>query len=196
MEQTLIAQRQLSIPGDIFFLQFDEALALQQGDLEPDEAQLLVRRRRRRWQHQEQMHPPTAINIDIPINEPDNPAAITGQSASPGQAEGIVRVLVGIDEHAQLQPGEILVAPFTDPAWTPLFVRAQGVIVQTGSYLSHAGTLARELHIPCIVDVDQATQRLKTGDMIRMNADSGEITLIQRVESPDPNAAYGGAGAS
>ena len=85
---------------------------------------------------------------------------------------------MSIDEHAKLQPGEILVAPFTDPAWTPLFVRAQGVIVQTGSYLSHAGTLARELHIPCIVDVEMATQRLKTGDRVQMDANTGAITVL------------------
>ena len=175
MEQQLIRHGLLHITGDIFFLKFAEAQALLHGSLEAEQANLLIRRRRRRWQHQKQVTAPLTINLPVPETATDENADLSGQCASPGQVTGAVRVLTSIDQHSSLQPGEILVAPFTDPAWTPLFVRAAGVVVETGSYLSHAGTLARELHVPCLVDVPQATQQLRTGEHILLDASNGSI---------------------
>jgi len=78
-----------------------------------------------------------------------------------------------------LAPGEILVAPYTDPAWTPLFPGAAAIVVEVGSFLSHAGTLAREYQIPCLVDVRGATVKLQSGQRLRVNATEGWIQIIE-----------------
>jgi len=84
---------------------------------------------------------------------------------------------------ATVLPGEILVAPYTDPAWTPLFLTASAAVVEVGSYLSHAGTIAREYGLPCVVDAPNCTARLKTGDRIRVNGSNGTVVLLNDVES-------------
>jgi pyruvate,water dikinase len=77
-----------------------------------------------------------------------------------------------------LNPGDILVAPHTDPAWTPLFVPAGGVVVDVGAALSHAIIVSRELGIPCVVSVTDATKKIPDGATIEVNGDTGEVTVI------------------
>ena len=79
---------------------------------------------------------------------------------------------------AELQAGEILVAPFTDPAWTPLFLTARAAVVEIGSYLSHAGTIAREYGMPCVVDVEACTSRIRDGMRLAVDGDRGVVTLL------------------
>jgi phosphoenolpyruvate synthase/pyruvate phosphate dikinase len=81
---------------------------------------------------------------------------------------------------ATLEPGEVLVAPYTDPAWTPLFLTAGAAVVEVGSYLSHAGTVAREYGMPCVVDVTECTQRVTTGMWLDVDADRGTVTIIEK----------------
>jgi len=107
---------------------------------------------------------------------------ILGQGASPGECEGIARVIMDPAIDAIVLPGEILVAPYTDPAWTPLFLTASAAVVEVGSYLSHAGTIAREYGLPCVVDAENCTTRLKTGDRIRVNGSDGRVALLDQEE--------------
>ncbi|MGK0171272.1 MAG: phosphoenolpyruvate synthase/pyruvate phosphate dikinase, partial [Gammaproteobacteria bacterium] len=102
--------------------------------------------------------------------------------ASPGHCRGRARIILDPSKDANLEPGEILVAPYTDPAWTPLFLTAGAAVVEVGSYLSHAGTVARELGLPCIVDVDQCTRRIRTGDLLEVDAHRGEIRILLDTE--------------
>ncbi len=103
--------------------------------------------------------------------------AIVGDPVSPGEVEGIARVI--FDPHSsQLAPGEILVCPGTDPAWTPLFLSASGLVMEVGGMMTHGSVVAREFGIPAVVGVHQATERIKTGQRLRVNGSSGEITLI------------------
>lgn len=102
---------------------------------------------------------------------------ITGSPVSPGVVEGTVHVI--FDPHnAQLAPGEILVCPGTDPAWTPLFLAAGGLVMEVGGLMTHGSVVAREYGIPAVVGVHEATQRLKTGQRIRVDGSSGEIVLV------------------
>jgi pyruvate,water dikinase len=78
-----------------------------------------------------------------------------------------------------LLPGEILVAPYTDPSWTPLFLIAGGAVIEIGSYLSHAGTAAREYTLPCIVDVAECTKRIQDGDLLWINGEKGEVHILE-----------------
>ncbi|HEX7433196.1 MAG TPA: PEP-utilizing enzyme [Anaerolineaceae bacterium] len=79
---------------------------------------------------------------------------------------------------AGLLPGEIMVCPGTDPSWTPLFLSAGGLILETGGMMTHGAVVAREYGIPAIVGVDQATRRLVTGQTIQMDGSTGQIVIL------------------
>ena len=177
IEKDLFAQGRLEHEGDIFYLQADEVDSLRAGRLEPKDAQAKIRARRRKWQIGAAKRPPETINIDASY-EVEGLDSI-GQCASPGTASGLARVIMAPSQGHTLKPGEILVAPYTDPAWTPLFQRAAAVVVGTGSFLSHAGTVARELHLPCIVDVVDCTRRFKTGQPIFVDAQACIVRTIE-----------------
>ena len=104
---------------------------------------------------------------------------LTGMGVSAGVATGRARVITsaGAAQETDLQPGEILVAPFTDAAWTPLFVPAAAVIVETGGMLSHAATVAREYGIPAVVAVRGATSLIRDGATVTVDGAAGKVTL-------------------
>lgn len=105
------------------------------------------------------------------------PGDILGSPVSPGAAEGLVRV-VHEPARAELQPGEILVCRGTDPAWTPLFLTAAGLVTEVGGMMTHGSVVAREYGIPGVVGVHDATTRLRTGDRIRIDGSTGVIQLL------------------
>ena len=104
--------------------------------------------------------------------------AISGSPVSAGNVEGLVRVVLD-PRQANLLPGEILICPGTDPSWTPLFLTAAGLIMEVGGMMTHGAVVAREYGIPAIVGVDQATQRLHTGQRILMDGSTGRIILLE-----------------
>jgi pyruvate,water dikinase len=107
----------------------------------------------------------------------DTEARLAGSPVSAGVVEGVVRVV--LDPHgAALVPGEILVCPGTDPAWTPLFMAAGGLITEVGGMMTHGSVVAREVGIPAVVGVHQATTRLRTGQRIRLDGTSGQIAIL------------------
>jgi pyruvate,water dikinase len=108
----------------------------------------------------------------------DTGDVITGSPVSPGVVEGIVHVVFSPHE-AQLAPGEILVCPGTDPAWTPLFMAAGGLITEVGGMMTHGSVVAREYGIPAVVGVHQATTRLKNGQKIRVDGTAGKISILE-----------------
>ncbi|XOV85209.1 MAG: PEP/pyruvate-binding domain-containing protein [bacterium] len=180
LEHQLLREDKLRVCGDVFFLTEAEITDLQQDQLSPADAQLLVRKRRRHWQRQAKQSAPQTLNIARPPHPAgdDLEGYLQGQCASPGEVQGIARVVNSLSEAHTLSEGEILIAPYTDPAWTPLFPRAAGVVVATGSFLSHAGTIARELQLPCLVDVADCTRLIQTGQRLHLNATEGTITLL------------------
>ena len=107
--------------------------------------------------------------------------SLTGMPVSGGCVEADVVVVRDPADFEQMTRGAILVAPATDPSWTPLFTLASGVIVEVGGVLSHASTIAREFGLPAIANVKNATRRLKTGDRVRLDAMSGQIYRIAQV---------------
>lgn len=104
--------------------------------------------------------------------------SMSGQPGCSGVAEGRARVVLDSNDPGALEPGDILVAPITDPSWTPLFVPAAAVVVDVGAPLSHAVIVSRELGIPCIVSATAATRRIPDGAMIRVDANTGVITIL------------------
>jgi phosphohistidine swiveling domain-containing protein len=111
-------------------------------------------------------------------SETDTGDLITGSPVSPGVVEGIVHVVFD-PRGTQLAPGEILVCPGTDPAWTPLFMAAGGLVTEVGGMMTHGSVVAREYGIPAVVGVHQATLRLKDGQKIRVDGTQGKIMVLE-----------------
>lgn len=103
---------------------------------------------------------------------------LVGFPGCTGQATGIARVILDPLDPTALEPGDILVAPITDPSWTPLFVSAGAVVVDVGAAQSHAMIVSRELGIPCVPSVTNATQRIPNGATIAVNGDAGTVTIL------------------
>ena len=107
---------------------------------------------------------------------------LTGVPGCPGQATGRARVVLHPSDPAGLEPGDVLVAPITDPSWTPLFVPAAAVVVDVGAQVSHAVIVSRELGIPCVVSVIGATATIPDGAVVTVDGSSGTITVIELPE--------------
>lgn len=169
IERRLVARRVLLAQGDALFLRSTELHAALAGEL-TGASRTVVRRRERRaaavayWQRQR-------VRSDADLPE----GTLRGQAGSPGVAEGRVRVVHGPDEFSRLERGEVLVCPFTDPAWTPLFSLACAVVADTGGPLSHAAIVAREYGIPAVLGVQSGTRDLRDGDLVRVDGTRGVV---------------------
>ncbi len=110
---------------------------------------------------------------------------LAGAPASPGAVEGRVRVV--LDPHTGgLQHGELLVCPGTDPAWTPLFLVAGGLVTEVGGMMTHGSVVAREYGIPAVVGVHEATTRLVTGQRVRLDGNAGTVVVLDAEPAPLP----------
>ncbi len=103
---------------------------------------------------------------------------LTGSAGSGGVATGRARVILDAADPAGLEPGDILVAPQTDPSWVPLFVPASGVVVNVGAMGSHAMIVSRELGVPCVASVADATLIIPDGATITVDGNAGTVTIV------------------
>ncbi|MBN1581185.1 MAG: phosphoenolpyruvate synthase, partial [Anaerolineae bacterium] len=104
-------------------------------------------------------------------------AVLKGAGASPGRVVGTARVLHGPEEFGQMQPGDILVAAITTPAWTPLFAMAAAIVTDVGGPFSHGSIVAREYGIPAVLGTGAATRRIHSGQTITVDGTAGEVIL-------------------
>ena len=180
----LVTQGVLAQADDLMFLHLKELKALAAGyaidwqALVTERRALYDREKRRNQIPRVLVSDGRAFYEGMRATGADRAGVITGSPVSPGVVEGTVHVV--FDPHtAQLAPGEILVCPGTDPAWTPLFLAAGGLVMEVGGLMTHGSVVAREYGIPAVVGVHQATSRLQSGQRIRVNGSSGEIELLQ-----------------
>jgi pyruvate,water dikinase len=184
--EELAARGVIAAADDVFFLRRDEALAALGGEPLPAGADPAARRTTR--DQQARLVPPRFVGqvSRVMRSIPDafarmvgatrsEHALVSGAPASAGRATGPVRVIRGPAEFGQLLPGEILVAPLTAPAWTPLFSRAAAVVTDVGSAASHASIIAREYGIPAVVGCGDATARLRTGMLVTVDGSTGNV---------------------
>jgi phosphohistidine swiveling domain-containing protein len=121
-------------------------------------------------------YPPRSVEDVEPLAAGE---AIVGAGGCPGLVRGIARVVLDSHDPTALTPGDILVAPITDPSWTPLFVPAEGVVVDVGAPLSHAIIVSRELGIPCVVSATDATKKIPDGALIEVDGTTGVVTVVE-----------------
>jgi pyruvate,water dikinase len=105
-------------------------------------------------------------------------AEVRGFAASPGIVEGVARVLMSVNDIGQIEAGEILVCPVTAPSWGPVFGKIKAAVSDIGGMMSHAAIVAREYGMPAVVGTGTATQKIKTGDHIRVDGDQGVVTIL------------------
>lgn len=171
---------------DVFFLTHDEVLAGLGGISLPSTVDINTRRSQR--EANTKHVPPLLIGkVNRAIKSMwemfprmvgatrSERAIMSGSPASAGRATGYVRIVRGPHEFDDLQPGEILVAPLTAPAWTPLFTRAAAVVTDVGSAAAHASIIAREYGIPAVVGCGDATARLRTGMRVTVDGNTGNV---------------------
>jgi pyruvate,water dikinase len=114
----------------------------------------------------------------------DVPAgALIGLPVSAGTVEGRARVILDMAQ-AELEAGDILVTPFTDPSWSPLFVGIAGLVTEVGGLMTHGAVIAREYGLPAVVGVEQATRLIRDGQRIRVHGTDGYIEILPRPTTP------------
>jgi len=179
--EELFQAGRLSQADDIFFLTLPEVHAALAG------ADLRTQVGSRRTAYEEERtrrHVPLVLLSDgtEPASRRNSTTlaegTLQGTPASPGMVTGNARVI--LDPHgATLSPGEILVAPTTDPGWTPLFLIAGGLVMEMGGAMAHGAIVAREYGIPAVVGVPEATQRISTGNRITVDGTAGTVRIEQ-----------------
>jgi rifampicin phosphotransferase len=112
-----------------------------------------------------------------PVAAATTGTVLTGACGSGGVATGRARVILDASDPSEFEPGDVLIAPQTDPSWTPLFVPASAVVVNVGAMGSHAMIVCRELGIPCVASVEDATLRIPDGAMITVDGNAGTVTV-------------------
>ena len=182
----------LDRPTDIFMLFVDELGDVLAGHL-PNVRELLPARYAHRA-HLASLEPPFILKgHPKPVGEWPRRGArpvaplhvgdvLAGVPGCPGKAKGRARVILDPRDPVALEPGDILVAPGTDPSWTPLFVPAAAVVVDVGAALSHAVIVSRELGIPCVPSAVDATRRIPDGAQIEVDGDNGTVTVLSLPE--------------
>ena len=175
----------LDDPEDIFYLTAMEVLT---GI--PADAKALVRERRgKREEYQaldvpESWVGPAVAHRRAPaaVHSPATDAAtvVEGLGVSPGVAEGPARVILGPDGIPDVEPGEILVCPTTDPSWAPAMLIAAALVIDVGGALSHGAIVARELGVPCVINTGTGTAVLRTGDHLKVDGTSGRVDFTRR----------------
>jgi phosphohistidine swiveling domain-containing protein len=178
--------RQLGILAereDIFFLEIAEIEPVVLGRAEFDVRQRVAQRRAEyKWnvaqtppavlvgRYDPQKHVASRVDTSVKV--------LQGIAVSPGVATGKARVITRTEDGQHVEPGEILVAPVTNPAWTPYFLPAAGVVMDMGGVLSHGAIIAREYGLPAVVNVGPASQIIRTGQLLRVDGDRGTVTIL------------------
>ncbi len=179
--EDLVAQGLLAGADDVFFLRVHEIRAAAREGT--DQRGLVAERRRFHLRElRRRSVPGTLLTDGTDVEAALPPPAVArgglpGAPAAPGRAEGRARVVLD-PVGARIEPGEILVAPTTDPGWTPLFMTAAGLVSETGSPIAHGPTVAREYGIPAVICVRDATTRIRTGDLLRVDGTAGTVDVV------------------
>lgn len=168
-------------PGDIFYCSWSDLFSILDGEWNGDGLRTLVSARKASQREKEALAPPDVILGEESIfAEPVTLSSgdyLQGVAAAAGKASGIARLIRHPGEGNRLQPGDVLVAPSTDPGWTPLFLKACAVVMETGGHLSHGSIVAREFGVPAVVNIPGVMKVIREGQKVVVDGDEGKIFL-------------------
>jgi phosphohistidine swiveling domain-containing protein len=185
LNRRLLARGLTATPDDIFFLTWSEVHALTTGTRRKEDIGRVIEARKRDYRWSRQVDVPKLQNGTPRILDPSEVPAgeeLEGLGVSPGRITGVARIVSDPRSRAYIEPGEILVAPVTDVAWTPLFAQAAGLVVEVGGLLSHGSIVAREYGMPAVVGVAGATKTFRTGDRITLDGTAGRVFKLPEEE--------------
>jgi phosphohistidine swiveling domain-containing protein/glycosyltransferase involved in cell wall biosynthesis len=185
----LVDRSLLEEENDIFFLTAEEIKRISGGKIKTETIKEKINSRKRARETNLKSPFPSLIEAGAgskgelkdseEVEEAASTITLKGVGCSVGTVTGKARVILDPTEFETLQEGEILVAPFTNPSWTPLFVTARGVITEVGGVSSHGAVVAREYGIPCVVNVKNATKIIKNGSALTIDGEKGRVYLDQ-----------------
>jgi rifampicin phosphotransferase len=183
--RSLVGKGLLKDEADVFYLTLDELITLLEnrfsGNIEE-----FIEARKQKHELDQKLNVPRVMTSEGEIitgklrNVKAPEGALAGTPVSAGEVEGIARVILKLED-AKLGPGEILVAPYTDPGWTPLFTSAVGLITEIGGMMTHGSVIAREYGIPAVVGIEKATEIIKDGDRIIVNGTEGYVKILGKM---------------
>ncbi|MFF0219555.1 rifamycin-inactivating phosphotransferase [Streptomyces vinaceus] len=168
-------------PEEVFHLTFQELHDVVRSNRVVDPR--LIREREEAFRAQHALTPPRVLTSDGEAlsgayRRDDVPAgALAGVPVSAGTVEGRARVILDMAD-ADLEEGDILVTPFTDPSWSPLFVAIAGLVTEVGGLMTHGAVIAREYGLPAVVGVERATRLIRDGQRIRVHGTDGYVELL------------------
>lgn len=189
VQRRMVAAGVIEAPADIFFLTEEELGAFLRGELRESRRDAVLRRRIAYERDRHVRLPERFTGTPEPLPPETHATAgavLEGTPVSPGIVTGRARVILDPAHDSALRVGEVLVAPVTDAGWTPLFSIASGLVVDMGSPLSHGSTVAREFGLPAVVNVQDATTRIRTGDLISVDGTRGVVTLLEAAPASEP----------
>lgn len=166
---------------DVYNCSWSEITSILRGDWNGKGLNILVAERKKRNQQLEKLSPPDFIVDEVPnFTKTDAPVGgniISGLGVAAGKASGAARLIHHPHQGERLQLGDVLVAPTTDPGWTPLFLKASAIVIETGGAGSHGAIVAREYGIPTVVNARSAMQIIKDGQNVVVDGDEGKVFL-------------------
>jgi phosphoenolpyruvate synthase/pyruvate phosphate dikinase len=175
----------LDQPEDIFYLEFDDIRQVINGDYSPQIMHEKIAMHRLAMERASSVSIPTRIYGERPPPiETEVRRKLNGTPTSPGCCTAPVRIMNGLSDFSKIREGDILVIPYSDVSWTPLFTRAGGIIAESGGILSHSSIVAREYGIPAIVSVYGAMQ-LTDGMIVSLNGYTGDILVHKEQAQAD-----------
>ena len=169
---------------DVFYITIERLIELEEGNFSGNIDEL-IDSIKTQYQQYEKLTPPRVMTSEGEIitgkvrNIKAPEGALIGTPVSAGVVEGIARVVLRLED-AKLNPGEILVAPYTDPGWTPLFTSAIGLVTEVGGMMTHGSVIAREYGLPAVVGIDKVTEIIKDGDHILLNGTEGFVQILKK----------------
>lgn len=186
LESRWLSTGQLDSQGDIFFLRWSDIRTQIDTPIPSTELRLKIHLEKVRWQSQKEHWVPYLIYGQAASNVPVEAAALPvatgtleGIGASVGQVEGTIHVLETLSGNiTDIDTSTILVVPYTDAGWSPLLARIGGLIAEVGGQLSHGAIIAREYGIPAVMNVSNATQKLATGQRVRIDGQRGTVEVL------------------
>ena len=185
LARQLVAEGRLDDEDAIYFLLHAEIEDVARAAGRPALADVTLGRREALAFQSTLRFPEVAVGRPQPLppdDARDDAAFVLGKPVSRGRVEGVVRVVLTLEEAEALEPGEILVAPITDVGWTPYFAVVAGLVTDVGSAVSHGAVVAREYGLPAVLNTGDATRVLRTGERVRLDGDRGRV---ERLDVPD-----------
>ena len=191
----LVEMGKLDDADDVMYLKYNE-LRYFLGDLDGYDAAKIIAQRKNERQASYAIRPKdwigtaTESQLEFPylslwgfpdrlyMEQPEAEDQIAGIAASPGVYQGTAKVVLSVDEFDQVDKGDILVCQMTNPAWVTLFTKISGLVTDAGGTVSHPAVLAREFGIPAVIGTSVATQKIQTGDLLRVNGSTGTVEIL------------------